>query len=97
MISPAFYQPVNKVKKFLGAKVAHYPRKDRSITLTSYDHFTQDVDTMPTLARQTFGATSVFMWTIIADNNRLEYPDEIRLGEKIKLPDIVLSDPIIIL
>lgn len=92
MISNTFYNRKRLIKAFLGRKVAHYPIKDRSVTIEWYDYVIKYGESIFIIAQKIFGKGKEYMWTYIADNNPLRHPDEWREGEIIRLPKVIIRD-----
>lgn len=93
MISPNFYDKSKAVKLYLNGKIRHYLLKERSVTLKSYPYVVRDGETYYSIALRVFGEEGMRHWTIIGDLNSLRQPEELRAGETIRLPEIILNDP----
>lgn len=91
MINPDYYTKQNTAKIYLGGKIAHYMRRPPAVVLKSYPYAVSERETMYTIGRKVFGDNTMYLWTIIADTNKLRQPDDWIPGEIINLPDIVLN------
>lgn len=92
MINPSFYILDRKVQSFLGGKVAHFPLRLRIKVLATTSYIVKDGDTMYNIASRLFGNIGEYNWTIISEINFLRKPDELIIGEEIKLPLVILSE-----
>ena len=92
MISPTNYNKRNLISIYLDGKVKHFPVKDPSITLEWYDYTIKQGETLYSIAERVFGKNLGYMWTYIADNNPIRYPDEYSPGDIIRLPKIIIRD-----
>lgn len=92
MISPNYYHPRNTVKAYFGAKIPHYLKKPPTVTLSAFTTNVQENDSLYSIAGKLFGEDSMYLWTIIADNNYLRPINEWQAGDFIKLPTVVLND-----
>jgi len=92
MINPDYYIPQNVVSTYMGGKIKHYMKRPPAVVLQSYPYVIGERETMYTLGKNVFGATAMYLWTIIADTNKLKQPDEWLPGEVIKLPEIILNN-----
>jgi AAA+ ATPase superfamily predicted ATPase len=92
MINPDFYNSNNLVHQYLGGKIAHYPIKDRSIIKDSYVYTLKKNEDVFSLAAKIFDTELQSYWTYISDCNPIRHPDDWSMGEKIKIPKIIIRD-----
>lgn len=92
MISPTFYNKKNTKSVFLNGKVKHYPIKNPSVTLESYNYILKKGETLYSIAERLFGKNLDYLWTYIADNNPLKHPDDWHEGDIIRLPRVIIKD-----
>lgn len=95
MISPTFYTKDRLQQVYLEGKLRHYMQKDPIKVITHRNYTVCSGDTLYTLAKEIFGENGEFYWTVIADINYLRKPDELQVGEVIKLPITILQESII--
>ena len=92
MISPSYYIKDRKVQFYLGGKISHYVVKPRAKILGFVYYTVQAGDTLYSIAAKLFDVQGEYNWTIIADLNYLRKPDELQVGEVIKLPTVILNE-----
>jgi hypothetical protein len=90
MISKSFYTQ-NNLSKLFGYGLQHYTIKEATTIISSYEYVVEAGDTMYTLAKRLFNGSEQY-WTIISDLNYTRRPDDLVIGETIKLPILVLDD-----
>lgn len=92
MISKEFYNSKNLIKQYLGGKVSHYPIKDASVTLKDFNYRLVAGDSLQVIAEGVFGRGMDSFWPYLADNNRLNHPDDWTIGDNFKLPLLIIKD-----
>lgn len=92
MINKNFYNSKNLIKQYLGGKVSHYPIKDASVTIKDYNYRLVAGDSIHVIAEGVFGRGMDNLWPYLADNNRLNHPDDWTIGDVFKLPLIIIKD-----
>lgn len=93
MICKNFYDKNKAAPIYLRGKIPHYIKRDPTVVLKAYPYVVQEKQTMYSFGLIVFEPTGQYLWTIIAENNRLKQPDEWLPGEIVNLPEIILNDP----
>ena len=92
MISKTFYTKDRLMSLFTGGKLSHYPIKDRIKVIDFEEHTVSVGETFYSIARDIFGEGGEYHWTIISDINGGRKPDDLQLGEIIKIPKTIIAE-----
>ena len=89
MINPEYYNNKANIVKANNKPPMFAPKRKTIITETN-PYIVQYGDTYYSLAVKMFGTERQYLWTIISDCNTPRMPDDLQVGETIKLPKVII-------
>ena len=91
MINGIFYSEKNLVRVFR-PDIKHFLRREYHKVFDYSEYVVQEGEDLYDIAKKWFGENQEYHWTIIADINNIRKPDDITVGEILKLPNTILSE-----
>lgn len=90
MINPAYYNQKNSVDAAPG--VSYYPPRPPTIVLEVSQQNLVGGQSLSDVSLELFGVNQQHYWTILADINILQHPDDWTAGDTLLIPRIIVQD-----